>query len=341
MQGMGSLPTMSAPLPSLTDATARHRWWWLLPPLTLLGAGWLAHGQSTWDLMLATAAHVLFVGALALAIVGITTTATRLRWRAMLPPLAFAIFLVLVGIALTILAPTALLMQAHAAENQGDYAHAAMLYQHAGQTNDMARAQLEWGQALVNQHDFTNAQTHIQAALDTSQGALHDEARVAIGQLFWAWGQALQASNDLTDTRLKWEAAAMLAAGTTDGDRAATALSTPQEVTGRVLAKGIPQSGLQVALVTAWTITPTGMFKTSGTRLTATSAQDGSFTIANVRPNVLYTFIWVGASGDMTAFTGQGQPLYTILVLPLQGGDLGTISVSSIPTLGNHGNGAT
>ena len=340
---VGALP--SSPIAgrgNRTQAARGQRWWLLIVPVSLFAAWGLTQNNATWDQALQSGARALFAGAVALGCVGMTTWLARHDWHRMLAPAICAALLLAGGTGMEVMAPQALQWQAQAAEQQGNYPHAIALFQRAGSTSGIARTELEWGQALITQNDFTDAQTQIQAALDASQGSLHTSARAAIGQLLWRWGQVMQVHGDLADTRAKWEASAALAADTPAGALATMALAVPQTVTGHVLWLGAPLPGMRVALVSSWAFT-TGfhIVAVNGEQLEAISGDDGSFSIHGVRPGVTYTFIWESARGYTTNVDAQNQPLYTVTLEPLQGSDIGAIAIDAPSSVSHNSHGAS
>jgi hypothetical protein len=314
--------------------SARAGWggWWLCIPVATLCLAWtLVQGQPTWGHMLTTAARVGFAGAVVLGIVALALGNWHHAWRAALAPLAVGALLAGLGGAAWALAQPLTYLQAQRAEHHGNFVQAIDLYLHLGDATDAMRVRVAWGQAMTDQLAFTNAQGDLNLVLNhTTSGPLHDAARAALGHLFWTWGQALYAKHDLPGTRAKWAAAVALAAGTTDGDRAAAALNAPQPITGHMVWHGQPLAGEQIALASTWHFTPElHILQVQGPRLETTTGDDGSFTITNALPNVPYILIWQGSAGDMTRVDAQGNPLYTITLQPLQGGDLGQISIDN------------
>ena len=287
-------------------------------------------------------ARALFAGAVVLGCVGLLAALARHNWHRMLAPTICAALLLAGGLGMNFMAPQALQWQAQTAEQQGQYAHAIALFQRAGSASGVARTELEWGQTLITQNDFTDAQTQIQSALDASQGALHEAARAAIGQLLWRWGQVLQVHGDLANTRAKWEATAALAANTPAGMLATTALAVPQTVTGHMLWLGAPVPSLRVALVTAWKFTNQfHILQVDGERLETVTGDDGTFTIHGVRPGVAYTLIWEGALGDTTKVDVNNQPLYTVTLEPLQGSDMGAVTIDTTSSVSHNSHSAS
>jgi hypothetical protein len=326
-----SAPTAWKSTPAQVPQSASFTVWWLVvPALTLVVAWLLARDQVVWGHMLTTAAKALFVGATATVLVGLLLASWQRTMRAAVGPLFVAAALGLLGGGGVFFSHTATYLQAQQAEDRGDYARAVQLYTHVGSISDALRARVEWGQVFTDEHDFPQAQAEIQLALAHTSGPEYDQARAAMGHLLWVWGQALFAKHDLADTRAKWQSAATLAAGTADGDRAALALAAPQVVTGHMTWDGAPLPGEEVALVSSWQFTPQlHILQVQGTRLQATTGDDGSFSIQGVKPGVAYILIWQGKNGDVTQVDASGKPLYGITLQPLQGGDLGQISIDN------------
>jgi hypothetical protein len=103
-----------------------------------------------------------------------------------------------------------------------------------------------------------------------------------------------------------------------------------ESITGQMVWHGQPLAGEHIALVSSWHFTPDlHILQVQGNRLETTTGDDGSFTVTNALPNVPYMLIWQGSAGDMTRVDAQGHPLYTITLQPLQGGDLGQISIDN------------
>jgi hypothetical protein len=316
---------MSQPLP---PPAPPRPWWLLIPIATALIAWGLAHGQPVWGHALTTAARVLCAGAVALVFAAVALGSWQRTLRAACGPALVGLLLAGLGLGSWALAKPVTYLQAQAAENGGDYARAINLYLHIGSANDAQRARVEWGQALTDQNDYATAQDELEFALSHTQGPLHDTARAAMGHLLWQWGSMLFARHDITDTRAKWAAAVALAEGTADADRAAAALDAPQSVTGHMTWHGQPLPGAHVALVSSWKFSPQfHILQVQGTRLEGMSGDDGSFTITGAQPGVLYILIWQGQYGDVTRVAADGTPLYSIMLQPLQGGSLGTVSI--------------
>lgn len=325
---------MPPSLPAWVGTPRRAGWggWWLCIPVATLCVAWMmVQGQSIWGHMLTSAARVGLAGAAVLLIVAVAVGNWHHAWRASLAPLAVGALLAgLGGTALALTQPLTYL-QAQRAEHAGEYAQALDLYLHMGDTTDAMRVRVAWGQSMTDEHAFTDAQSDLNLVLNhTAAGPLHDAARAALGHLFWTWGQMLYAQHDLPGTRQKWAAAATLAAGTADGDRAAAALNAPQSITGHMVWHGQPLAGEHIALASSWHFTPDlHILQIQGNRLETTTGDDGSFTFTNALPNVPYILIWQGSAGDITRVDAQGNPMYTITLQPLQGGSLGQISIDN------------
>jgi|GEM_PF-2948817 len=327
----GALPYSSrpewTPPPPVFAPTLEEHWWLAIPTAVPIVVWITARMSSYWSEALATDARICCAGGVALAAwLGYRRTLGALPSRWIAPAITALLLLMVAGVCAASTS-SADLLQGHTAESNGDYTTALALFQRGNSPNDAARVQIEWGRTLAEQGAFAAAKGHIDAAIQQGRGITHDEARTALGHLYWLWGQARHAQHDLAGARTYWGDAVAAASGTLDGDRAAAALATHQTVTGQMTWLGGPLPGLKVALVSSWKYSAAlGSLQTGGDRLEATTGADGSFDIGGAVPGTTYALIWVGTFGDTTRVDASGTPKYTVSILPLQGADIGKVS---------------
>ncbi len=304
------------------------RWWlWVLGVLGLLG--WITlETNERWADTASAFGHFAIIAA-AIIFLGIVAQHNlRLKWRRCTLPLSVAGMLVLCGMVLLALTPLLSNWQAQQALQRHDYALALAIDTDGGRLNDAAQVQIAWAKDLAQSGDFAAAQSHADRAL-TASGDTQGVARETEGMILWQWGELAYQTRDLNTARTRWQEAASRFGTTPAGEQATTALAAPQTVTGRLVWLGaVAVPGMRVALVTGARSQGTGSsVQTAGARLEASTDTSGAFAIQGVQPGVTYTFLWVGGLGDFTPLNASGKPRYQIQVLPLAGGDLGTIAI--------------
>jgi len=317
------------PPPPVLARPSWSRWWQGMGVLLPIFAYFIMRNSTSWGNGIGLISRLCFATACLIAIWLMATQLPNWYWPQQRHPIAMVSILFMCGVFCTAITGPATYLQGQQAEQRADYATAYYYYQQSGNAADRTRVQIAWGQALTDSNNqFALALPHLQTALASSNGIMHEEARTALGHLYWRWGQAQMAAHNIAGARQQWQTAQQQAEGTVDGDHAIAALNAPQTVTGHITWKNVPLPGTQVSLVSGWKYSSSlRLLQTEGDRFTAISGEDGSFSISGVKPGVRYALIWQGNFGDTTTINAFGEPAYTVTVQTLEGSSIGMIAV--------------
>ncbi len=324
------------PLPAYTQISrGSASWLWsllLFPVILLLNLHSALQGEIYWA---SVSGAIASAGFLTLAVMCIWITALWVgagkRPRLILASTALTV-LAAASVVFANIGPALSSMQAGQMEQNGQFAQAAALYGENSDTAGAARVYLEWGSQLVEKGQFAQAAVYLNKALAMSSGYPKQQALEELGQLYWQSGNAALNNKDISGATLAFQNAVKIAPGSAGAEMAQQALSAPQTVSGVMQFLNLPLPGLQVALVSQWSYDPTlQLLQTGGQRLQAVTGADGSFTVSGAAPGVTYALVWQGANGDTTNIGADGSVQVTITIQPLQGAQLGVITIQTGP----------